>query len=78
MRKGQILSGALLSGKISTTVLFISLTLMVMIPDLNNSIIHLITTIDCIFMLISFVDYARLYYTHSPMIQAIEPEQNNE
>lgn len=78
LRKGQILSGALLSGKISTTVLFISLTLMVMIPDLNDNIIYLITAIDGICMLISFIGYARIYYTHSPMIQAIEPEQNND
>lgn len=78
LRKGQILSGALLSGKISTTVLFISLTLMVMIPDLSDHIIYLITAIDGICMLISFIGYARIYYTHSPMIQTIEPEQNNE
>lgn len=78
LRKGQILSGALLSGKISTTVLFISLTLMVMIPDLNDNIIYLITAIDGICMLISFIGYARIYSTHSPMIQAIEPEQNND
>ncbi len=78
LRKGQILSGALLSGKISTTVLFISLTLMVMIPDLHEHIIYLITAIDGICMLISFIDYARVYYTHSPMIQAIEPEESND
>lgn len=71
LRKGQILSGALLSGKISTTVLFISLILMVMFPEMNNAMIYILTGIDCIFLLISFVGYARIYYTHSPMIQAI-------
>lgn len=73
LRKGQILSGALLSGKISTTVLFISLIIMVMIPDLDMTIIYILTGIDCTCLLISFWGYARIYYTHSPMIQAIEP-----
>ena len=72
LRKGKILSGALLSGKISTTVLFISLILMVMIPDINPNIINILTAIDCVCLLISFIGYARIYYTQSPMIQAIE------
>ena len=72
LRKGQILSGALLTGKISTTVLFISLIFMVMFPEIDMSIIYILTGIDCFFLLISFIGYARIYYTHSPMIQAIQ------
>lgn len=72
LRKGKILSGALLSGKISTTVLFISLIFMVMFPEIDMSVIYILTGIDCFFLLISFIGYARIYYTHSPMIQTIE------
>ncbi len=72
LRKGQILSGALLTGKISTTVLFISLIFMVMFPEIDMNIIYVLTGIDCFFLLISFIGYARIYYTHSPMIQAIQ------
>ena len=72
LRKGQILSGALLSGKISTTVLFVSLIVMVMFPEIDISVIYILTGIDCVFLLISFIGYARIYYTHSPMIQTIE------
>ena len=78
LRKGKILSGALLSGKISTTVLFISLILMVMIPDIGDTAIYVLTAIDCICLLISFIGYARLYYTHSPMIQTIEESNSNQ
>ncbi len=74
LRKGKILSGAILPGKICTTVLFISLILMVMIPDMEEFMIHILTAINCICMLISFVGYARIYYTQSPMIQEIEPK----
>ena len=78
LRKGKILSGALLSGKISTTVLFISLILMVMIPDIGDTAIYVLTAIDCICLLISFIGYARLYYTHSPMIQTIKESNSNQ
>ena len=78
LRKGKILSGALLSGKICTTVLFISLILMVMIPDLEDTAIYILTAVDCICLLISFIGYARIYYTHSPMIQAIEKSNSDQ
>lgn len=76
LRRGEILAGALITGKICTTVLFISLILLVMIPRISPTALHIITAVDCLFMLISFFDYARVYYTHSPMIQKIEkPEE---
>ena len=71
LRKGQMLTGALLSGKISTTVLFISLILMVLIPDMETQYMHLLIFVDCLFLLISFLGYARTYFTHSAMIQEL-------
>lgn len=78
LRKGKMLSGALLSGKICTTVLFISLILMVMFPHLKESTIQILTFINSVFMLISFVGYARIYYTQSPMIQEINSEDKTQ
>ena len=76
LKRGEILAGALLSGKICTTVLFISLIILVMIPRISLTAVNIITIVDCVFMLISFFDYARLYYTHGPMIQSLEnPEK---
>ena len=69
LRKGQMLSGALISGKICTTVLFVSLIVLVMMPQLSETVIFAITTLDCVVVLIAFICYAQVYYTHSPMIQ---------
>ena len=61
-RKGKMLDGALLTGKISTTVLFIGLIVMVMCPWLNNQVVLTITCVCGVFMLIAFIDYVRAYY----------------
>jgi cardiolipin synthase len=72
LKQGKILSGALLAGKVSTAVLFISLILMVLFPQLDPLAVDIITAVDGIALLISFIAYVRLYYTHSPMIQELE------
>lgn len=71
LRKGKMLTGALLSGKISTTVLFVSLILMVLMPNMDAKYIQLLIIVDCVFLLISFLGYARTYFTHSAMIQQL-------
>ena len=60
-RKGKILNRALLSGKICTTVLFVSLILMVMLPGMSEKTVAIIALIDAVFMLISFVHYILAY-----------------
>lgn len=72
LRKGLILKGALFAGKISTTVLFISLIIMVLIPGISELVMHIIIGVDIAFLLFSFASYVRLYFTNSPMIQAID------
>ncbi len=71
-RKGKMLTGALITGKISTTVLFVSLILLVLMPDLNKTVICTIVIVDGIFLLISFADYIRTYYKKTSMIQELE------
>ena len=71
-RKGKMLSGALISGKICTVVLFLSLITMVLLPDMDPKYITWITLVDGVFMLISFAHYALTYYKKSPMIQDLE------
>ncbi len=77
LRKGKILKGALMTGKISTTVLFISLILMVLLPDMDIQTVKILTIVDCAVLLIAFLDYARIYVTHSSMIQDMEKSDNN-
>ena len=75
-RKGKMLTGALLSGKICTTILFISLILMVLIPNMESRVITSIAIVDAVFMLISFAHYALTYYKKTPMIQNIEDHED--
>lgn len=77
LRKGKMLTGALLAGKISTTVLFLSLILMVLLPDMKEIYVQLLIGADCLCLLISFIGYARTYFTHSAMIQKL-PDSRKE
>ncbi len=70
-KHGKMLTGALISGKICTAVLFISLIVMVLMPNLPENVIHIITLVDAVFMLIAFIHYARTYYKKAPIIQDI-------
>ncbi len=72
LRKGMILKGALISGKISTTILFISLILMVLLPDLSTMAVDIIAGIDALFLLIAFADYAYAYFKRDSNFQTIE------
>ena len=68
-RQGKMLSGALITGKVCTCVLFVSLIVLVLMPDLKPAIINGITIVDGGFMLVSFVHYALVYFKKSPKIQ---------
>lgn len=74
-RKGRMLKGALISGKISTAVLFVSLIYMVMFP-VSQNVAGIITIIDGILLLIAFADYFRTYYQNTAMIEDLpkDPE----
>lgn len=75
LRKGRMLDGALMSGKVCTTILFISLIVMVLIPDLPDIAVNVIVIVDSIFMVIAFVDYARVYFTNGAKIKDIDSMQ---
>ena len=76
LRKGRMLTGALLTGKICTTVLFLSLIILVLFPEIGGTAVTAITVIDCIFMLLSFIAYVRTYISQSPMIQNLSDHEN--
>lgn len=62
LRKGKALEGALMSGKVCTTVLFTTLIFMVMLPGMPADIGNLMICIDIVFLLIAFGDYITAYY----------------
>lgn len=70
--KGRMLKGALMSGKISTTVLFVSLILLVIFPGINDTMRYIITTIDAAVMLYAFIDYATTYAKKDDQFQKID------
>ena len=57
LRKGKTMTGSLIPGKISTAALFISLIVMVLMPDLDESIILVISIANCILLSVAFVNY---------------------
>ena len=76
LRKGIMLKGAQLSGKICTTVLFISLIVMVMIPNLPYPYVVVLTLLDLLFMGISFADYCITYAKRDHKFQPIDADNN--
>lgn len=78
LRKGKMLDGALISGKVCTTVLFVSLILMVMIPTLPEMIGNLLIAIDIVFMLIAFGDYVMAYYGKETKVRDLFPKDEAE
>jgi len=61
-----------LAGKICTTVLFVSLIVMVMLPTLSEETVTIIAIVDAFFMIVSFVNYILAYYGKNKKIQNIE------
>lgn len=72
LRKGKMLDGALISGKISTTVLFISLILLVMFPNMDPTAVSILIGISGIVLLVAFIDYIRAYYGKNKKVHDLD------
>lgn len=71
-RKGKALNGALLSGKICTTVLFISLIVLVLFPNLSNSVVNTFAMVDMFCLSVTFVSYIFAFFGKNAKVQDIE------
>ncbi len=78
LRKGKMLKGALITGKVCTTILFVSLILMVLIPNMSDNVVLWIAIVDSIFMVISFVDYAVAYRKKESKFQEVDFPKHKE
>ena len=74
LRKGIMLKGALFSGKVCTTILFISLILMVMLPGLSQETVRIIAIVDAVFMLVAFTEYVVTYFFVDDKFQQLDKE----
>lgn len=63
--KGEILDGALITGKIATAVLFVSLITMVLIPNIPQQVVIGVTAVNAVLLLIAFGHYIYTFLTHS-------------
>lgn len=72
MRRGKALDGALMSGKISTAVLFTGLGLIFLFPNLSGRTVNGITAVCLFFLLYAFWDYALAYYGKNKKIYDLE------
>lgn len=61
-QRGKVLPGALLAGKLCTTVLFCSLILLVMFPRIPDKTVMVLTLADAGFLLYSFGSYVSAYF----------------
>ena len=72
LRRGKMLPGALMAGKICTTVLFVSLIALVLLPDLDESIVDAIALVDAAFLVYSFISYIFAYFGKNQKLEDME------
>lgn len=72
--QGKILPGALPAGKISTAVLFISLTVLVLFPQMNSRVVHMLAWMNSTLLTISFFCYLTAYRSSHTLLQDLNPD----
>jgi cardiolipin synthase len=71
-KHGYILKGALFSGKVCTTILFLSLVIMVLFPNIRIPAIDIIAMIDGVFLMVAFADYFITYLGKKSRFQPLD------
>lgn len=71
-RQGKALPGAILPGKICTTVLFISFIVLVLMPDLDMNIVNAIGMTDAFFLSYAFISYIFAFFGKHSKVQDLE------
>lgn len=68
----KMLSGALPAGKICTTVLFLSLILLVLFPQLDQTVVDLVAITDTVFLSYAFIHYFLAYFGRNSDVQNLD------
>lgn len=74
LRRGKMLPGALMAGKVCTTVLFISLIALVLFPNMDPRLVNVIALVDSIFLSISFISYILAYFGKNSKVEDMKTE----
>ena len=72
LKMGKMLPGALMAGKVCTTVLFISLIALVLFPLVDDTAVSVIAAVDAVFLGISFVSYILAYFGKNAKVQDLK------
>lgn len=76
IKHGFILKGALISGKVCTTVLFVSLVAMVIFYRMSPLVVNVIAMVDGVFLMIAFADYLITYLGKKSRFQPLDDTPN--
>ena len=71
-RRGKILPGALMSGKVCTCVLFVSFILLILVPTLPQKIITAIAVADSSFLAFAFIGYFFAFFGQNHQLQNLD------
>ena len=71
-RKGKMLPGALMAGKICTTILFVSLIALVLFPGIPRGAVDAIALVDTGFLIFSFISYILAYFGKNTKVQDMD------
>lgn len=71
-RRGRVLPGSLIAGKICTAVLFISLIYLVLFPDPELWIVNFIAFADALFLSYAFICYALAFLSSNNKLQDLD------
>ena len=74
LRKGKMLPGALMAGKICTTILFVSLIGMVLFPQMDPVLVDTIAFVDAVFLGISFISYILAYFGKNTKVEDLKSD----
>lgn len=72
LKKGYMLKGALMTGKVCTTVLFVSLVFLVMFPNIGITVVNAIAIVDTAFLVVAFIHYAVTFSRIGPRFETVE------
>ena len=71
LQRKKMLGGALMSGKICTTILFVSMIILVLFPEVSSGALSLLVALCVVAMLLSFADYFMAYFGKNKKVQDI-------
>lgn len=71
-RQGKALPGALMAGKVCTTVLFTGMILLVLLPNLDMRIVHGIAILDSVCLVYAFIRYIFAFLGKNSQVQDLD------